>query len=497
MTKRALSIIMALLLIVAIFSGCQSKVKDNEAPVLITEQAQKISTDTTSFKLSYSQSDPLNPYKSQTLNNQVLQDLVFESLFTLDENFNAVPCIATSYAYTNPTTLRVTVPKGITFSDGSSLNVNSIINAFDEAQASPRWKTSLGAISHATKTSDTEIDFHLNFPDPYAHQLLTFAISKTKDNEKYPIGSGRYKLGEGGGMVYLELNEAYRENFNPSFTKIRLINITTTESIDNALNIGNISFAYRDLANGTPTGMQCNRKQINLNNLVYLGLNSKVGITSNTDIRQAISLAIDRDTIVKSAYQGYGKSATSIYSPISKIGKQTQMFSKTADINAAKQAIAKSGISSDRLKLKIIVNKNQNRIGAAKFIKQELEAVGFKVEIKSYKDKVFRDELKYNNYNIYIGETKVPSDMRLTSFFTGKGATRFGIDQKGDSAKNYKKYLNGDAKLGKFVISFTEEMPFVPVLYRQGIVCYSKAMHGDVHSFEGSYFANIEDWYYN
>lgn len=486
-----------IIVVVAGFSGCHSTKENSEAPVLITEQAKKVTTDTTSFKLSYSQSDSLNPYKSQTLNNQVLQDLVFESLFTLDDSFNAVPCIATSYEYKNAKTLRVTIPLGITFSDGSKLGAKQIVNAFNEAQASPRWKNALAPIASASKVSDTEIDFHLNYADPYAHQLLTFAICKNVEGKKYPIGSGRYVINEGDGKVFLELNKSYREEFNPSFTQIRLVNITTTESIDNALKIGNISFAYRDLADGATNSLQCNKRTINLNNLVYLGLNSNVGITSNADIRKAISLAIDRDTIVKSSYQGYAKSATSIFNPVSRLGKETQMFSSSADVNAAKQAVANSGISQGRLKLKIITNENPNRVGAAKFIKQQLEAVGFKVTVKSYNDKVYKQELKYNNFNIYIGETKIPQDMRLASFFAKKGATKYGINQKSDSAKNYNSYLNGNAKLGKFVISFTEEMPFVPVLYRQGIVCYSKAMHGDVHCYGSSYFVNIEDWYYN
>ncbi len=497
MTRKILSMIISVFLITAICSGCHNGKEEEKAPVLITEQSKNTSSDTTSFKLSYSQSDSLDPYQSQTLNNQVVQDLVFESLFTLDENFDAVPCIATSYHYTDLKTLRITIPKGITFSDKSELGVSQIINAFEHAKSSPRWKNSLAPIDYASKASDTEIDFHLNYADPYAHQLLTFSISKTSDKEKYPIGSGRYKLGEGDGKVYLELNKNYRKDFSPGFTQIRLINITTTESIDNALNIGNISFAYRDLANGATTGMQYNKKAVNINNLVYLGLNSKNGITADSNIRQAISLAIDRDTIVKSSYQGYAKSAVSIYSPVSKLGKESQMFSETADINAAKQAIEKSKIDKTKLKLRIIVNQNKNRIGAAKFVKQQLEAVGFTVEIKSLRNKVFRQELKNNNYNIYVGETKIPSDMRLTSFFSKKGTTNFGINQKSSSAKSYADYLNGKEKIGKFIISFTEDMPFVPILYRQGLVSYSKAMHGDVHCYEGSYFANIEDWYYN
>ena len=40
-------------------------------------------------------------------------------------------------------------------------------------------------------------------------------------------------------------------------------------------------------------------------------------------------------------------------------------------------------------------------------------------------------------------------------------------------------------------------MPFIPVVYRNGVICYSKAMHGDMQGSYGNFFSNIEDWYYN
>ena len=465
---------------------------------LVTQTTTQIQTDTDSFKLSYSQSDSLNPFESKTLNNQIVQDLVFDSLFVLDESYNAEPLIATGYAYEDSKTLNVTIPLGIKFSDGSDLTAEHIVHSFNAAASSPRWKNSLKAIVSATAVSQTVIQFRLAYPNPNAHNLLTFAIAKGENSKKgYPIGSGRYRFNEGDGEVYVEVNKHY-EDFSPHFTKIRLINITSGESIDNAINIGNISYAFRDLAEGSKTRIQANKKAVNLNNIVYIGINGNVGITSNENIRRAISLAVDRDLLVKSAYQGYAKSATSVFNPSSKLGRRTAVFQKNADVVGAKQAVVSSGYDKSALSLDILVNENSNRISLAELVKQELEAVGFKVTVSSVSSKAYRYNVKHRAFDIYIGETKLPNDLSLKSFFDSKGATRFGIDLKHSKAKKaYDEYMNGDSEIGKFVLEFSQEMPFVPLLYRQGMICYSKSMHGDMQGFAGNYFSNIEDWYYN
>lgn len=498
MTKRYLSLFLALILTTGIFSACSNGKERKNEHELVTRAETEIVTDTTGFKISYSQSDSLNPFESETLNNQIVQNLVFESLFVLDESLEAQPSIATSYNYTNPKTLSVTIQSGLRFSDGSELSADNIVYSFYEAKDSPHWKNSLKPIDSANAVSPNVVEFHLAYANPNAHNLLTFAVAKSKSDKKgYPIGSGRYKFGEGDGMVFIEVNEQ-KTDFKPRFTKIRLINITSAESIDNAINIGNISYAFRDLSDTSNTKMQCSKKAVNLNNLVYIGMNGSAGITKNENIRKAISLAIDRDTLVKSAYRGYAKPAKSVFSSVSSLGKQTAIFSSNADSSAAKQAITQSGYKNSELKIEILTNNNKSRAAAARLIKQQLETVGFKVSINIEKNKTYLSKVKSRSFDIYIGETKIPNDMNLNSFFSSSGATHYGINlKKSKTAKAYNKYLSGKNEIGAFILSFSQEMPFVPLLYKQGMICYSKSLHGDMQGYVDNYFSNIQDWYYN
>ncbi len=497
MTKKYLSVLLALILTATVLSACSQQTGKN-SHILVTETTTEHTTDTSGFKLSYSQADSLNPFKSKTLNNQIANTLVFDSLFVLDSNFEAQPSIATGYTYEDSDTLRVTIPSGIVFSNGAALTASSVVYSFNQAKNSPHWKNMLRGISSAYAVSETVISFELNYSNPNAHNLLTFAIANgDTDKNGYPIGSGRYKFGEGNGTVFLTVNRKH-EGFNPHFTKIQLVNITTSESIENAINIGNISYAFRDMSSGGDVKMNCSKKPVNLTNMVYIGANGKTGITKDENIRRAISLAIDRDTVVKSAYRGYAKSATSPFHPASRLGKQSQIFEAKTDLAAAKLAIKQSGYKQSELKLDILVNRNAQRAAAAKLIKQQLEAAGFKVTVSKMTTKGYRDFVKYSRFDLYIGETRLPDDMNLRTFFTGSGATNYGIDlDSSDTASNYSRYLRGKGEIGSFILSFSQEMPFIPVVYRQGMICYPRAMQGDMQGYEGNYFSNIEDWYFN
>ena len=498
MSKKYMAVIFAIVIIFCTLTACSSSKNNNEQHTLVIQTTTQLVTDTSGFKLSYSQSDSLNPFESDTLNNQVVQNLVFESLFVLDESYEAQPQLATSYEYSDGNTLLVNISSGNQFSDGSTIDAKSVVYSFEQAKASPHWGNSLKAISSASAVSSNEIKFNLSHPNPYAHKLLTFAIAKSKNDKKgYPIGSGRYKFGEGNGIVFLEVN-SNKADFNPHFTKIPLVNITSAESIENAINIGNISYAYRDLAEASTAKIKSNKKAVNLNNLVYIGVNNYAGITANEYIRRAISLAVDREALVKSAYQGYARSATSVFNSASAIGKQTAVFDKTADTAAARQAVAQSGYEEKDLKLDILINSNAYRIGTARLIKQQLETVGFKVTINEENNKVYQSKVKSNSFNIYIGETKIPNDMSLNSFFTAKGSTSYGIDVgSNQTAKAYREYLSAESEIGSFILSFSQEMPFIPLLYRQGMICYAKSLHGDMQGYADNYFSNIENWYYN
>ena len=52
-------------------------------------------------------------------------------------------------------------------------------------------------------------------------------------------------------------------------------------------------------------------------------------------------------------------------------------------------------------------------------------------------DEDYIQALEDESFDLYIGETKLPLDMRLTGFFTEGASTSYGIDQECSAAVTY------------------------------------------------------------
>lgn len=495
MQKRIIALLMAICLLVCCFTGCtqNSDIDDTQE---VTEAVTQKKTDDSNFKLSYTQSDSLDPFKATTQNNQVLATLVFESLFDIDENYEITNNIATGYEYTDKKTIKVDINPNLTFSDGSSLDVQDVIYSTNSAMESDAYGDALSCIS-SIESSDNSVIIRLKYENPYAVNLLTYPICSTEyDENGFPIGSGRYKYANGDDGTILVANKS--DSFDPYITTITLVNIAASDSIDNAVNIGNISYAFRDLSLDTSKRLSCAKKAIGMNNLVYIGIKSYSGITSNAQIRRAISLAIDRTVLAESAYSGYATVATSPFNPNFKSIENISLFSTEADTATAKQSIIQSGYDSSDLELTILVNNSENKLAAVNLIKSQLETVGFKVTIDKQNYTNYVSKIENGNFDLYIGEVKLGDDMSLYPFFDEDGGTHYGIDLDTLECDDlYTKYLAGDEELGKFILSFNEEMPYIPLLYKKGMICYSKALNGDMQGYYGNFFSNIESWNFN
>lgn len=492
MQKRIIAIILVICAVISCLSGCSSD--NSDTPQTVTETTSAKQTDNSNFKLSYTQADSLDPFKAETQNNQVLASLVFESLFDIDESYEISNNIASGYSFTDSRTLKIDINTQLKFSDGKNITAADAAYSVRAAIKSDAYGSALDCISSAEENGNSVI-IRLKYENPYVLNLLTFPISSMNDDENgFPIGSGRYKYEstENGKTILVANKET---GFDPYITTITLVNIASSDSIDNAVNIGNISYAFRDLSEDTSKRFSCAKKAVDINNMIYIGINGSSGITSNSQIRRAISLAVDRSIIAESAYSGYASAAESMFNPNFKSIENIKLFSAQSDTATAKQTVAQSGYSGDNLKLSILVNFNDNRMAAANLIKTQLETAGFTVTVDKQNFSNYTDRIENGNFDIYIGEVKLGNDMSLYPFFDEDGGTSYGIDNENNECDDlYKSFLSGEEELGKFILSFNEEMPFIPLVYKKGMICYSKALNGDMQGYYGNFFSNIEDW---
>lgn len=85
--------------------------------------------------------------------------------------------------------------------------------------------------------------------------------------------------------------------------------------------------------------------------------------------------------------------------------------------------------------------------------------------------------------------------MDLSPFFDTTGAAAYGMTNSLSRLDEcYYEYLSGTAELDTFLKEFYEEMPFIPICYRNGQLSYSRNITSAVISTERNLYANIAEW---
>ena len=79
-----------------------------------------------------------------------------------------------------------------------------------------------------------------------------------------------------------------------------------------SLEIGNVNFIFNDLSGGVYQRINANTEEFLMNNLVFLGVQSKNELLQNQKVLQAMSLALAREEIASSAYQAMPQPAPSV-----------------------------------------------------------------------------------------------------------------------------------------------------------------------------------------
>lgn len=58
----------------------------------------------------------------------------------------------------------------------------------------------------------------------------------------------------------------------------------------------------------------------------------------------------------------------------------------------------------------------------------------------------------------------------------------------------YRAWLDGTGSYRDFMTAFRNEMPFVPLLFRSGILIYNRNISGDVRVSASDAYYNLEEW---
>ena len=318
--KKVVKLISLLLATMVFVTGCKSDtdVKSNEV---------KTSKKTSEYiNLTMIRASTINPILNTDKSVSYVLDLVYDSLFELDENYNIQPKLVESYSISsNNKKIDITLKDNIKWHDGESLTAKDVKYTYEliNENKDSAYNSLVSNISGITVHGGKKLT--INFKDSYAFSLETLIfpiVSKDKldglktDELKLAknnlVGSGAYKIKkyEDRDYMILELNSDYydlNKDNNKKEVYVKMVPDTESQtemvlSLDSDISkvtLGSIS-KFTDNDNFVINKYQGR-------NYDYVLFNYDNKYLNNLDIRKAISFAVDRKSIIKDAYSDRAK----------------------------------------------------------------------------------------------------------------------------------------------------------------------------------------------
>lgn len=498
--KRSICVLLVFVCLFC-FCSCSGNFTGNEESTIEEETTVKVMPEGV-ITMAYTSLDSINPFVITSVLNSSLISLVYQPLYQLDTGFMPER-ILVSQENIEGHSVRIELLSELMFSDSSTLTSADVVYSFNKAKSAPLYREALKNIEKCEQNGKYSVIFSLKQADVNVLNCLTFPIVKsgTADNENsVPVGSGYYKFIKKDLRLSLECNLLYMGDL-PKIGTVRLYDITDTTSLMHLLDMGTIDTFYSDLSDGEAQRTYSGSTDIYLNNLVFLGLNKEHYRVSSTDIRRAVSFALDRQSITESAFLGHARATVlpfnTSWESIASSGFATSVPVAT-DLNSADALLDtfSCGTNGNTIYFTLICsNSNSFMRNTCALIKEQLKKVNIEIDVKLLDETAFRNTLASGEYDMYLSEIKLTRNMDLSPFFDTTGAAAYGMTNSLSGLDEcYYEYLSGTAELDTFLKEFYEEMPFIPICYRNGQLSYSRNITSAVISTERNLYANIAEW---
>ncbi|MBO0782848.1 MAG: ABC transporter substrate-binding protein, partial [Ktedonobacteraceae bacterium] len=391
----------------------------------------------------------LEPLKSVTLYDTDIMANIYDTLFKYDSQLKIQPYLVSSYTYTTPTQLDMTLRTDVKFQDGTPFNADAVvfnINRYLNDKTSPRF-TDVVSIDKVVKVSDDKVQIKLKQPFAPLLNVLTGSVGMMLSptavqklgsklgNTPTQVGSGPYTFVEWikGDHLLLKANPNYWQKDKsgiqlPYLQTIRYRTITNANVMYNNLETNQIQLASNIDPNNLDqikSNPELTYRQIVGPGFQSLQLNESKPPLNNIHVRRAIAWAIDRAQIVHTVLKDVGVVAKGPISPIS-WAYSKDFTGITFDANKAKDELAQSGVSNPTFTL-LATSGNPTTDQEIQLIQAQLKTVGITMNIKQeIFTTVVQDFQTFNYQAVFIGWTgSLDPDGTLYPMFTSKGGFNY------------------------------------------------------------------------
>ena len=474
--KRILTILLCAGLLIGLLAGCAREespyvptgdaLEDENAPTATTKAPEETEN---AVSLAYYPARTLNPFQATDYTNRVLFSLIYQGLFAVDGDYQAVPILCQSYRVSADMKTYTFQLANAYFSDGAALTAEDVVASLTAAQASPYFGNRLQHVTAITADGGAVV-LTLDTPMENLPILLDIPIVKAGEVQaSTPLGTGPFLLDSSPQGKWLRRQPGWWCSAQLPVTVdfITLVAAESTSQIRDGFEFSGISLVCADPGRMDYVDFRRDHELWDCENgqFLYLVCNEKSELFAEPAVRAALTHAIDRDTLVSRYYHGFASSATLPASPDSPYYNQTLSQKFGYDLKKFTDALAATEVESKAITL-LLCSDDQMRVRLGNAVAEMLEAAGLDVTIKTVTSAKFDETLRWGTYDLYLGQTKLSANMDLSAFFDSKGALKYGgLSDPGlyamclEALANTGNYYN----LHKMV---AEEGQLVPILFQ-------------------------------
>lgn len=381
--------------------------------------------------LAYNPEMSLNPLIGYSQNNRVLFSLMYQGLFTVNSNQEAVPILCSAFQVA-PSNMIYTcyIEPNARFSDGSQVTAEDVIASYQYAMEHDYYEARFRYYLAEVKLSSdgTGVTFMLNTPYENFPMLLDVPIVRAEDVEaEHPLGSGPYTF-QGSGLN-ASLNRVPNWWADVDIpVRAQVIHLVTAENdaqVRDEFEFGDVSLVVANPMSDSYADFRCDYELWNVDSGVFLYLGCNVGWSKYFNdgyLRTKLTYAIDRETIIQRYYNNRAQLATLAITPSSPHYNQTLAANYAFDPLKFIDAMSGWNIPKDPAqpdkKMTLLVNSDDSaRLRAARYIAACLTEYGLPTGTLECSGQNYEAVLQANNWDIYLGQTRLPPNMDLSEFF--------------------------------------------------------------------------------
>ncbi len=442
-----------------------------------------------------------------------VMDMVYEGLFTIDDNYQPQPELAYSYSFiSNNQRLEVVLRDDVTFHNGKKLTAHDVVATLDYMYALAGFDKDLNSDVELTDrglyystfysiksweaTSEHTVLFTLRRASYGSLYSLVFPILPAEEvASEMPSGTGPYKYDgyEPESILWLQANNKWWKR-PPKIRNIRVNIYEDAERVLTAFDLQQVDTAMTRSINASRYSGSLNSfsLQARTRQLEVLLINRAFSVfKSDNDgknlVREAISYAINRSELISSTYQGMASVA---YTPVpvgTWLSNETTINDKYDPLMAAAlldSAGYKMADDGKRYKDKkpfptmyLLVYDEPGssvRTNAANKIKEQLAAVGIPVIVSTKSRDYTLTKLRSGDYSLALVAFNfdINPDPGFTLTSTAScNYTRYRSDYMNDLLTQLRKAATPDEyryAMNLIQDQFEQDIPYLPLYWRAG-----------------------------